>query len=203
MKTANELQITMTEYDALKKTRELLDSGQVVWQDRENEQVLDWGHEPMQFNMSTIRSDEGCQTVCCIGGWMAHTMGKTDRWEAIDYVNNKISPALASLCFPEPGLMNAIKPEHAVKAIDNFFNTGFPMWYHVLKGSAAFEEIEEARHRHMSESHSAGSSHRISDTPSPRVVAERQIVNLGRYLDSTEHDAIDRASEPLLIDHKG
>ena len=194
MKTANELQITMAEYDALRKTRDLLASGKVVWQNRGLDGFfVEWGPEPMQFNMNVIRSDEGCQTVCCIGGWMAHTMGKTDRWEAIDYVNNRISPALASLCFPEPGLMNVIRPEHAVKAIDNFFNTGFPMWYHVLKGSAAFEAIEEARHRQ----YELGESHRVR--AEQQVVAANRIVDLGRHLDSTEHDAIDR-SETLLIE---
>jgi hypothetical protein len=174
MKTANELRIRDEEYEALKWVREELATNAIVWQNRSGEWI-EWSSAPKQFNMGTILSrDEGfggCKTAACVGGWMAIRMGHTERWDAVNYVNNEMSPALVPLCFPYPSLMEHMRPEHAVKAIDNFLETGDPAWEQVMG------VVPVPRVSHSVSDHYSGPDHEL-EFAGDRLQSNR-VVDLG------------------------
>ena len=136
MKTARQLGITAKEYKALLKVRDLLSKREVL------------------FNMGAIISDEryhpgygrdvhNCGAVCCIGGWMAVVMhGELDNFDfykiecgVIDYVVDKRSQSLSKLFYPTPVDIewSEITPSQAIRAIDNFMNTGDPDWSSIVQ----------------------------------------------------------------------
>lgn len=138
MKTASQLGISQTEYEALVKVRDGLAAGLLVHKvlDYPNEQIY-VRHCPTEdvigyFNMNY--EGQGCGTVACIGGWMAASMGIDQQ----DYVQST-GGSLRGLFYPpmmddlEHADYEDITAEMAVKAIDNYLRTGNPFWREVLR----------------------------------------------------------------------
>ena len=137
MKTARQLRITAKEYEALLKVRDLLSKREVL------------------FDMGTILNEKryrrgfgkdvhNCGTVGCIGGWMAVIMhGGLDDFnfdrmsdDVISYVERGRSSALDKLFYPggvHVDLWSEITPGHAIRAMDNFMNTGDPDWLSIMQ----------------------------------------------------------------------
>lgn len=142
MKTAEELNITQAELEALLVTRTWLQC-----EDRPPE---------ARFNMVYSRIHDSCGTACCIGGWMSTFMQagtfSTEHDETLDYnvvkyVNNRgfLVPGLQELFFPfiidEEIIydldMSSITTRGAVMAIDSFLETGSPEWKRVVDAGEA------------------------------------------------------------------
>lgn len=92
-----------------------------------------------RFNMGVAAQRKDCGTACCIGGSMALRMRMSVR-DADSYVGDYSVPSWASpkglqaLFFPPQHIdYDRITPAQAVKAIDNFIETGDPKWNAVLK----------------------------------------------------------------------
>ena len=156
MKTATELNLTDQEYAALLSTREKLASGSIP-----KDEVGLRKSIPLTFNMAQYCHPRyQCGSAMCIGGFMKLEMMNIKplengfynitqaREEAIaDYVmdskNPKTDPIYA-LFFPEDDKSfvydyDDITVEQAVKAIDNFLETGYPDWVKIVEG-----ELENA-----------------------------------------------------------
>lgn len=138
MKTAEELEITYEEYEALKQVKCLLDTGTIP---EEN------------FNMKFFfDGEQDCGTVCCIGGWMQVLMGlgnvKTRQKSLLQhpltdvqfYLRAKLkcgedSSALDPLFYPivKDIAWDQISKTQAIQAIDNFLETGDPKWPEICK----------------------------------------------------------------------
>lgn len=172
MRTAQELQITQTELDALIKVRDQLAKGAFAhgnpWDAVPAPNVFNmgWGAKQLQ-DAST--GEYRCGSTCCIGGWMhVHMAGPmrandqgyifVDVDRANAYVNHDKSPVLHPLFFPLqsdqfgtelPGYEDVsvsytdITPEHAIRAIDNFLETGDPDWPSILKEAGMIEVYDE------------------------------------------------------------
>lgn len=129
------LRITFRELGALLGTRNML-AANLLEHDGQYHSDADDSH---RFDMSTQCKVNGCGTISCIGGTMAFIMGIDE----IDYVGTGFthgnhSPVLRSLFFPTDLPMSVdnwhkITPAQAVKAIDNFLNTGKPNWVEAFK----------------------------------------------------------------------
>lgn len=126
-----ELGLTFAEYGALLGTRAMLERGTL-----EYEAGRDWveGNKHL-FCMNRACRVKGCGTVSCIGGTMALIMGM-DQDEATAYVNKVadgiLREALRCLFFPRGYNYEAVTPDQAVQAIDNYLRTGRPQWASVL-----------------------------------------------------------------------
>ena len=130
--------LSFAELGALLGTREMLRKQLIVHN-------LDfWKDGSHQFNMNVgCTRDGNCGTVSCIGGTMALIMGM-DSADAADYVRyhsvgcKLAKRPIASLFFPPEnpklGDWDKITPKQAIKAIDNFLETGRPLWTKVIKG---------------------------------------------------------------------
>ena len=158
MKTFLELNIKKWEYDALIKVRDKLATSVFAyegdfWENNEEGRGL-------LFNMNyTARTrtawtdadddqeeEYACGTVCCIGGWVKienegwkpNAKGlielTAEMQDSVDnYVDQDYGSPLRALYYPPDRLdYDAIKPSHAVQAIDNFLNYGDPMWDDII-----------------------------------------------------------------------
>lgn len=128
-----ELGLTFAEYGALLGTRAMLAAGAL-----EFEAGADWVEgNKHRFSMNVSCKERDCGTVSCIGGTMALIMGLS--WiNASKYVLGIANvTTLRDLFFP-PGFSHdayeAVTPEQAVQAIDNYLRTGSPQWDNVLLG---------------------------------------------------------------------
>lgn len=115
-RSAEELDITQLEYDALLAVREDLALGRL-----EHVKVADWKYgvasDRTSFNMGLWNEKEdGCGTACCIGGSMELRGAFTEL--------NSSSIALEMLCYPKNIVYNwdLLTAQDAVTAIDNFLN---------------------------------------------------------------------------------
>lgn len=137
MKTADELGITQSEFDALLWVKDNL----------ENERFV------KRFDMSFSNWATDCGTTYCIGGWVAVKMsgkapneeGEYDvNWDGVDsYVyshswNNKEKPPrhlIDRLYYPIDADLDDwedITQHQGAEAIGNFLNTGNPEWRSVM-----------------------------------------------------------------------
>lgn len=142
MKTAEELDLTEEEYEALKQVRCLLDTGNIPGEN---------------FDMAKMHDTNSCGTVACIGGWMSILM-ETEQPENLFSSGEKLDPKTdpnASCLFVMshgpchdlfyPNIMSKgtswydwerislFSREHAVEAIDNFLETGYPKWREIYQ----------------------------------------------------------------------
>jgi hypothetical protein len=144
MKTYRQLKIKKWEHEALLAVRELLDDKKLQHTHYQSSHAL----KKPGFNMDTTARQYDCGTVACVGGWMSlfEQAGFQKKYTpeqfsvADDYVSDWRSAALHELFYPgydSTGsrlALNAfisfskIKQHHAVKAIDNFLETGHPDW---------------------------------------------------------------------------
>jgi len=91
------------------------------------------------FDMSTWGTARSCGTVACIGGWAATYARKSGMLDvAIQQIVNERPRALENLFYPFVLGMSwrHVKPEQAVRAIDNTLYTGTPRWRQVMKGNS-------------------------------------------------------------------
>jgi hypothetical protein len=141
-KTARELQLTDEEYTALIQVKEVLLNEVVL------EEALDNKRKTNNlFNMEqACKTDGGCGTVACIGGWMSIIMQRvqptakgfyklTNEQELIShsYVSKKdhTRDPIRELFYPGPidsDYWGQITTRMAVDAIENFLTTGDPNW---------------------------------------------------------------------------
>lgn len=157
MKTAEELYITQEEYDALLWVREKLASGKI--EHSSHVRAHDGGVHNM-FNMSVASAPYSCGTVACIGGWMSLKMQDVAdaaiednlklRWITTAHANNYVGSyagdnehreangrdgrsQLGRLFYPKETLAwDPITPAQAVRAIDNYLETGQPRWEEIV-----------------------------------------------------------------------
>ena len=151
MKTIAELGISQQEFDALLKTREILSEPDVPMLIAHDDVVPTT--KGVLFDMSTSSEHYDCGTALCIGGFMKlFMMGvrpKSDgrfsitsaREEKIDvYVmshnQENAGRPIAKLFYPEIGETDVgwstLTKAEAIKAIDNFLETGNPDWAGVV-----------------------------------------------------------------------
>jgi len=156
MLTAEQLEITQAEYDALLKVRDTIGALKHI---RDPNCTLFTGNT---FNMGTVTytSDDPshCGTCQCIGGWLytfminvapnKHGVYAVDPEESRWYVSEERSPILYHLFYPlskpdgrwmrdDEGKeldydYNLITPEQAVQAINNFLTKRDARWDIIL-----------------------------------------------------------------------
>lgn len=124
MMTARKLGLTKKELEALLAVRDGLASGAY----KHVRNFSDTKSKKPMFNMTQACVSDSCGTIGCIGGWMARQMGLNEI-EAHDYVYETPGKTY-DLFFPKGlnGDWDKITPKQAVKAIDNFLETGDPKW---------------------------------------------------------------------------
>lgn len=134
-KTAEELKITQEQFCALIKVREALADGTLVWVGDDQVQARKLSGANV-FNMSRWHEQHTCGTVGCIGGWSGFFAGERnhgDLWQGAKEL--RYGSGIKELFFPFGGsngsngpAWSTLKPQHAVRAIDNFLKTGNPNW---------------------------------------------------------------------------
>jgi hypothetical protein len=120
--TSFELGIPHLQYTSLIWVRDELEQGKLKHLKLHEE------FKGRNFNMGLwICHASPCDTIACIGGWMEMRMrevlGRKD-------VEVETTGALHSLFYP-PCNWNNITTQEAVRAIDNYLETGHPKWHEV------------------------------------------------------------------------
>lgn len=150
--SSEELGISPELFEALKRVRYGLANNLMRHVPYEDEIEI-----PRRFNFNMAYSGReayNCGTIACIGGWAYIIMNGTrdhdgtykyDNKAVSDFVYRPPTPQLRDLFFP--GSQNGrdevnwgvnkynyktITPEQAVKAIDNYLNTGDANWQEIL-----------------------------------------------------------------------
>ena len=132
--------LTKKELGALRAVRDMLDTG-LIERNRPTTGIWIRDHIALAmkriFDMSIPLKTTNCGTVACIGGWTGAMMGMSPA-NAENFVTNyNEGGKFHELFYPVynsklTAHYGKIKPEHAVKAIDNFLATGNPNWMKVL-----------------------------------------------------------------------
>jgi len=130
MRTAEELGILPSQREALIELRDGFCRG-----DFSHQYDLDETKDGAKrlFNMNVWRSDSGCGTICCIGGWVEAITG-TSFGEFQGYKAQN-DPKLRSLFYPplHPAYWGQITVKQAAAAINNYLEEGDPYWKEVFK----------------------------------------------------------------------
>jgi hypothetical protein len=124
-KTAAELQITDSEYEAALVVLRMLERGELhhLFEDEQSHfNAWDRATIPNGFNMACSGVRTSCGTVACIGGWMAMHMKLHMR----RYVGYTHSPSLRSLFWGNTH--SHTTTEQAAMAMRNFLTVGKPEW---------------------------------------------------------------------------
>lgn len=135
-KTAEELQLSQVEYNALADVKQRLLAGELI---HIPVGEVDDSNLQCGFNMVDFFMETKCGTACCIAGW-ADKLHKTHF--ASGHRRRDLSDGLAELFFvyPSDGRsrdefdpdIDQIKPDQAAAALTNYFDTGRPNWEQVL-----------------------------------------------------------------------
>lgn len=152
MKSHEKLGITFAEFGALLGTKALLEQHALKYQGynanaRDGLRYVEAVPHTHAFNMNIGCTAKECGTVSCIGGTMALIMGHGEV-AAVNYVDHYHSNSLSLLFFPNEDVpsnqlvnYNAITPQQAVIAIDNFLKTGKPKWRKILTAAQIATKI--------------------------------------------------------------
>lgn len=87
-----------------------------------------------KFHMgTTMKVNQECGSVGCIGGMMGMLMGKST-FDSTSYVNASRRMPIGNLFFPpENENWDKATPAKAVEAIDNWLDTGLAQWSKLLR----------------------------------------------------------------------
>jgi hypothetical protein len=130
--SAFQLGIKQEELDALLLVRAWLAGGAPY------DTITDFSGDPLEFRMEVVATSHNCGTACCIGGAMGLAMG-LDVYNANEYVLHRDKDALREL-FMATELdyaetqwsLDMVTPAMALKAVDNFLNSGHAHWDEVV-----------------------------------------------------------------------
>ncbi len=121
-KSADELGITEPQFDALRKTLVLLETGKLVHEFKYSHLSGEGGYTG-HFNMGVWRGEAECGTVCCIGG-TAELLGGVGLGGNTRLVN----PPLHALFMPSVKNWRDITPAQAATALRSYLTTGSANW---------------------------------------------------------------------------
>lgn len=146
MKTYQQLEISEREYNALQEVREGLATGRF----KHCEEFSEEEDNGNAFSLEIPCSSGRCGTVACIGGWTWITVNShrlhlddtgfyklspRDEREAILYVDSA-KGELYKLFFPNHiESYNSVTAAQAVRAINNYLETGHAKWHEVVPAS--------------------------------------------------------------------
>jgi hypothetical protein len=134
--TAEYLGLTEEQHEALIAALDALESGAVNY--RENHAAYypvvpcKEAKLPHNFNMDTWRGEDGCGTVCCIGG-LAEVMAQKSVFTSCD-----IPEYLDRLFYPSYKYDDSVREfseinaKQAAAALRNYLTTGEPKWNEVM-----------------------------------------------------------------------
>ncbi len=132
-KSADELGITEPQFDALRKTLVLLETGKlqhaIDFEYRDGDGALQFtGH----FSMDDWGALASCGTVACIGG-TAELVGKLEPDELYVIATRDTNPALRGLFYPDLDMnWDNITPDQAATALRSYLTTGDAKWHEAV-----------------------------------------------------------------------
>ena len=131
MKSAIDLGLTPEQFNALEKTLEAMESGQMRHVPDADTSFFNFGNEHKfsgQFNMNIWREGNKCGTVACIGG-TAEILG------GIVFDESTIPENLVRLFYPQDNARDyaSITVAQAARALRNYLETGAARWDEVLR----------------------------------------------------------------------
>jgi hypothetical protein len=124
-KTPADLGITDKQFDALTKVLGMLEREELRHAPKPDFDGCNFNGSKFtgRFNMGAWRHDDGCGTVCCIGG-SAELVG--------DVRFHSATPALNKLFYPTNRELSKILPHEAAIALRNYLTHGEPRWSEAL-----------------------------------------------------------------------
>ena len=138
--------VSFEELIALYGVRAMLASGEIKRTLSLN--VLPTAH---LFNMSVTCETSHCGSIACIGGYMAMVLQKPKAWVSKYNIQphhtdpERAPKSLVPLFFPHEGDYDQITNKQAIKAIDNWLETGRPKWRAILQHKKGARRAVTAR----------------------------------------------------------
>jgi hypothetical protein len=126
-KAPAELGLDDKQFDALRKTLVLLETGKIEYVPMGVRRYI-YIAEPTfdgLFNMSTWNAGTECGSICCIGG-TAELVGGLERNSLFDASQRPGSENLDALLLAPDGM--SARPQHAARALRSYLTTGKPNW---------------------------------------------------------------------------
>lgn len=127
-KTADELEITEPQFDALRKTLVLLETGKLVHVPSSSDGDAR-AHFTGHFNMCNWSAKHDCGTIACIGG-TAELIGNV----SFGHIYNHPDENLKDLFLPpfSGAKWSAITPTQAATALRSYLTTGDAKWHEAV-----------------------------------------------------------------------